>query len=306
MPETEPPANGPLIYDRASGQQVRETVLGDALLRLAYSWPCRWASEWLLFRNYLVSRLLGHYADCRCSRRRIEPTIAQLGLDADEFLDPVSSYRTFNEFFTRRLKPGARPFAADPASICSPADCRLLVYPRLGNGECVPVKGRSFTVAGLFGKPGEAYAQQFANGALAICRLCPADYHRYHYPAEGNTLDTWEIDGRLHSVNPLALALKVPIFDQNRRVVNLLALARFGPVAFVEVGAFGVAGIVQTHGKPEFERGQEKGFFRFGGSTIVLVFRPGAAVFDDDLVAHSAEGIETLVRCGERIGHTAG
>lgn len=303
---SEPPAAGPLIYDRTTGQQVQETVLGDTLLRLAYSWPCRWASEWILFRNYMVSRMLGHYADSRLSRRRIAPTIAQLGLDTSEFRDPVSSFRTFNDFFTRQLRPGARPFAADPASICSPADCRLLVYPWLGNGECVMVKGHSFTVAGLLGKRGEPYAQQFANGALAICRLCPADYHRYHYPAEGSTLDAWELDGRLHSVSPLALSLNIPIFDQNRRVVNLLALARFGPVAFVEVGAFGVAGIVQTHRQPEFERGQEKGFFRFGGSTIVLVFRLGTAVFDEDIVAHSAEGIETLVRCGERIGYAAG
>lgn len=308
MPGTEPTpsAAGPLIYDRVSRQQVRETVLGDGLLRLAYSRPCRWASEWLLFRNYLVSRLLGRYADCRCSRRRIAPTIAQLGIDESEFLQPASSYRTFNEFFTRQLKPGARPFAPDPASLCSPADCRLLVYPRLPEGHCIPVKGHPFSVAGLLGPTGEATARQFDNGALAICRLCPADYHRYHYPAEGNTLDAWELDGRLHSVSPLALALRIPIFDQNRRSVSLLALARFGPVAFVEVGAFGVAGIVQTHRKPVFERGDEKGYFRFGGSTIVLVFRPGAAVFDDDLVAHSAAGIETLVRCGERIGRSAG
>jgi phosphatidylserine decarboxylase len=161
-------------------------------------------------------------------------------------------------------------------------------------------------VAGLFGSERQTQAESFTNGALAICRLCPADYHRYHYPADGGTLDSWDIDGRLHSVNPLALALNLPIFDQNRRTVNLLALARFGPAAFIEVGAFGVAGIVQTHRKNEFRRGEEKGYFRFGGSTIVLVFRPDTVAFADDLVAHSAEGTETLIRCGETIGHCAG
>lgn len=304
MPQAEP--TGPLVHDRATGRTFREQVLGDRLMRLAYSRPGRPLAEWLLFRNYLVSRLLGWFADRRFSRRRVQPTCAALAIDESEFLEPADSYRTFNEFFTRRLKPGARPFAADPAALCCPADCRLLVYPHLPEGHCVPVKGHPFTVAGLFGPGRENQAQPFANGALAICRLCPADYHRYHYPADGNTLDSWEIDGRLHSVNPLALALNIPIFDQNRRTVSLLALARFGPVAFVEVGAFGVAGIVQTHGQREFRRGDEKGYFRFGGSTIVLVFRPDSVTFAEDVVAQSAAGVETLVRCGEAIGRSAG
>jgi phosphatidylserine decarboxylase len=296
---------GPPVYDRRSGELFHEKVLGDGLMRLAYSRPLRWASEWVLFRNYLVSRLLGWYADRTWSRRRIPATISALGIDEDEFLRPAAEFRTFNEFFTRKLKPAARPFAPDAAKLCSPADCRLLVFPSLPKGRCVPVKGHSFTVGGLFGEHHAARAEAFAGGALAICRLCPADYHRYHYPAEGKALDSWEIDGRLHSVNPLALALNLPIFDRNRRVVNLLALARFGPVAFLEVGAFGVGGIVQTHRDAEFGRGEEKGYFRFGGSTVILVFRPHAVVFDRDLVEHSEEGIETLVRCGETIGRCA-
>jgi phosphatidylserine decarboxylase len=296
---------GPFVYDRRTGSRFQETVLGDGMMRLAYSRPCRWAAEWLLFRNYLVSRLLGWYADQGFSRRRIRPTVEQLGMDESEFLRPVEDFRTFNEFFYRKLKPGARPFAADPATFCSPADCRILVYPCLRDGQCVPVKGRPFTVAGLFGPAGGNHPEAYDGGALAICRLCPADYHRYHYPADGNRMAEWDVDGRLHSVNPLALALNLPIFDQNHRVVSLLALARFGAVAFVEVGAFGVGGIVQTHGQAAFLRGEEKGYFRFGGSTIVLVFRPHAITFDEDLVAHSSEGLETLVRCGEGIGRCA-
>jgi phosphatidylserine decarboxylase len=294
--------NSPLVHDRRSGQLLREKVLGDGLLRLAYSRPCRWASEWLLFRNYLVSRLLGWYADRRLSRRRIQPTIDELGLDESEFLRPTAEFRTFNEFFARKLKPGARPTSANAAELGSPADCRLLVYPTLPEGRCVPVKGRPFTIGDLLGPRGKEQAEAFAGGALAICRLCPADYHRYHYPTAGRTTDSWEIDGRLHSVNPLALALNLPIFDQNHRVVTLLDLACFGPMAFVEVGAFGVGGIVQTHPNPTFGRLDEKGYFRFGGSTIVLVFRPGSVVFDSDLIAQSATGTETLVRCGETIG----
>jgi len=300
------PDTGPLVHDRRSGQVIREKVLGDGLLRLAYSRPCRWASEWLLFRNYLVSRLLGWYADRRISGRRIRPTIDELGLDESEFLRPTAEFRTFNEFFTRKLKPGARPTSANATELASPADCRLLVYPTLAEGRCVPIKGRPFAIGDLLGAGGVECAETFVAGALAICRLCPADYHRYHYPAAGRATDSWEIDGRLHSVNPLALALDLPIFDQNHRIVTLLDLVRFGPMAFVEVGAFGVGGIVQTHGEPTFGRLDEKGYFRFGGSTIVLVFQPNTIAFDSDLIAHSAAGTETLVRCGETIGHGAG
>ena len=115
-------------------------------------------------------------------------------------------------------------------------------------------------------------------------------------------MDSWEIDGRLHSVNSMVLSLGIPVFDQNRRVVTLLDLERFGRVAFIEVGAFGVAGIVNTHEGPAFRKMDEKGLFKFGGSTLVLLFEPGRMVFDDDVLAHSDEGLETLVRVGETLG----
>jgi len=297
-----PGEGGPQVFDRRLGECFRETVLGDRWLRLAYSTPLRGVSQWVLFRHALWSRLLGCFADSRLSRRRIRATIVELGLDEGEFRDPVPSFATFNQFFYRHLRDGARPF--DPASdrLSSPADSRLLVFPRLDGATCFPVKGRAFTVSALLGPGREADAERFVGGALAVCRLCPADYHRYHYPAAGAETAHWAVRGALNSVNPLALELGLDVFAGNRREVTLLALERFGPCAFVEVGAFGVAGIVQTHPREAFAKMAEKGYFKFGGSTLVLVFAAGAVQFDPDLIEHSAQGIEALVRCGETIG----
>jgi len=228
--------------------------------------------------------------------------MVQLGLDAGEFRDKAAQYRTFNEFFCRHLREGARPF--DPASEClaSPADCRLLVFPRLSGSTCIAVKGCPFSVSSLLGPGQEVDAADFDGGALAVCRLCPADYHRFHYPAAGREVVHWAVPGALHSVNPLALELGLNVFAENRRQVSLLDLEGFGRCAFVEVGAFGVARIVQTHDRGPFGKMEEKGYFCFGGSTIVLVFEAGALVFDPDLVERSAAGVEVLVRCGETIG----
>jgi phosphatidylserine decarboxylase len=298
----QPAAGGPRVFDRRRGECFRETVLGDGLMRLAYSVPLRGVSQWLLFRRALWSRLLGWYADCGCSRGRIRKAIAQLGLDEGEFRDPVSSFGCFNEFFFRRLRVGARPYDPAPERLSSPADCRLLVFPRLDGATCVPVKGREFTVSALLGPGREAAAAEFAGGALIVCRLCPADYHRYHYPAAGREAMDWVIPGALNSVNPLALELGLNVFAENRRQVTLLDLERHGRCAFVEVGAFGVAGIVQTHARGAFAKMAEKGYFKFGGSTLVLVFQAGAVSFDADLCQHSVAGTEVLIRCGETIG----
>ncbi|MCK5804532.1 MAG: phosphatidylserine decarboxylase [Lentisphaeria bacterium] len=295
----------PRIYDRRTGEIVVEKVLGDGLMRLAYRPIMRPISEWLLFRNYLISRLLGAYADSRLSRGRIEGTIASLGLDVSEFRDPVDSFHCFNDFFIRHLRPEARPFDASPEVFCSPAECRLMLYPALDGGTCVPVKGVSFTVEALLGEKGRSEAARFDGGALVVFRLCPIDYHRYHFPADGCVAESWEIDGRLHSVNSMVLSLGIPVFDRNRRVVTLLDFERFGRVAFVEVGAFGVAGIVNTHEGEPFRKMDEKGYFKFGGSTLVLLFEPGRVQFDDDLIAHSGEGFETLVHVGETLGRVS-
>jgi len=286
------------FYRRGSAAKEEEIILGKGLLRWAYHSKAGKSLAALLFHHAWPSRLAGWFAASRFSRRRIAPVIRELAIDVTEFADPVESYPTFNAFFTRRLKSGARPFSAVDSDIASPADGRVLVYPRLQKNALVPVKGKSFTVDELLGFT----AAEFYDGSLAIIRLCPADYHRFHFPCEGRLIEQYRIKGRYHSVNPLVLALGIDVFGQNERQVALLENARLARYAYVEVGAFGVGSIVQTYTGPFVQKGDEKGYFQYGGSTVILVFQPGKILFEEDLLTHSAEGFATFLRAGQRLG----
>lgn len=287
---------GPLyFYRRGSDQKEEEIILGGGLMRWAYQSRAGKALTGFLFNRRWPSRLAGWYADSRWSRRQIAPVIRNLGIDTGELDTPVESYATFNAFFTRRLKAGARPFALEPAEVASPADGRVLVYPQLQQTTLLPIKGKSFTVDALLGMPAAGYA----GGSLAVVRLCPADYHRFHFPCDARVIAQHRIPGRYHSVNTLVVAMGVDVFSENERQVTLLENEQLGEFALVEVGAFGVGSIVQTFTGAEVRKGEEKGYFQYGGSTIVLLFRRERVEFCPDLVAHSAEGIETFLRAGE-------
>ena len=138
-----------------------------------------------------------------------------------------------------------------------------------------------------------------------MIRLCPADYHRFHFPCDGRIVDDRQIPGLYHSVNPVALALGLKIFCENRRCYSLLDTPQFGRVAMIEIGAFGVGSIVWTFEDTSVKKMQERGYFEFGGSTIVLLFEPGAITFDDDLVNDSATGLEVHVRTASGLGRRA-
>jgi phosphatidylserine decarboxylase len=294
-------AGGPTVYDRRAKTTFEEVVLGDRLMRWAYEGPMSGLLRRILFQTGFLSRVLGVYADSFLSRGRIRPTIEGLGIDESEFAAPTRSFRTFNEFFCRHLRDNARPFDPAPDAFCSPADCRLLVIDPLRGKTCVPVKGAAFSLPELFGPGHEKDAAEFAGGSLAVFRLCPADYHRYHFPADGHVSGRWHISGRLDSVNPLALALNIPVFTHNKRIVTLLDLDRFGPAAFIEVGAFGVGAIEETHSGTAFAKGDEKGVFKFGGSTIIVILRGNVVRYDSDILTQSRNGVETRVLAGERI-----
>lgn len=282
------------FYRRGQTAKEEEIVLGGGVMRWAYqSTTGAWLSRFL-FAQAWPSRLLGCLANSRFSRRQIAAVIRDLGIDAGEFADAVDSYPTFNAFFSRRLKPTARPFVAEADAIASPADGRVLVFPRLQKETVLPVKGKSFTVDSLLGRP----CPEFHDGSLAIVRLCPADYHRFHFPCDGAILENRRIKGCYHSVNPFALAMGIDVFGQNERQITLVESDLLGRYAYIEVGAFGVGSIVQTFAGPSVRKGDEKGYFQYGGSTVVLVFQPGQIQFEKDLVEHSAEGLETFLKAG--------
>jgi phosphatidylserine decarboxylase len=290
-----------LVGNRRTGEIVVEEVLGGGLLALAYQSRLSPFLRAMLLRTGAISRLLGWFSDTKWSRRKIDGIVEQLSIDMEDFEVPDGGYRTFNQWFTRRLKPNVRPFDPDPEVLVSPADCRLTVIPELHETTVIPVKGAQFSVENLL-KTTPDRVENFRGGAVMVFRLCPVDYHRYHFPADGQVLGSHEISGRYESVNPIAIAANIPVFTENRRVVTHLELGSFGPTAFVEVGAFGVGGIVDTHGGGTFEKMEEKGYFRYGASTLVLVFEPNRLKIDKDLIEHSAAGMEILVQAGETLG----
>jgi phosphatidylserine decarboxylase len=298
MAKTEPSC--PRVVDRRTGATFDEQVLGGRLLQVAYGSGLRPFVRALLMRSGLLSSLLGWYSRTRRSQKNIRRTIDQLAIDEREFLEPTASYQSFHDFFVRRLKADCRPWDHNDGVFCSPADARLTVIQRMDGYRAVPVKGCTFDVVGLLKR--EDLALGFADGTALVFRLCPADYHRFHFPTGGTVAERYEISGRYDSVNPLALELGLPVFVENRRVVSLLDLDTFGRCVFVEVAAFGVGGITETHRGDRFEKLDEKGFFHYGSSTLVLLLARNTLRVDPDLVFNSSEGLETLVRVGETLG----
>lgn len=289
------PLNAPItVIDRSSGKPFEEAVLGERWIRWAYQDAGSGLLSRLLFGSSLLSRLMGLYYDSPLSKGKIDGVIEQLGIDRGEFAEPAE-YRSFNEFFIRRLKPGCRPFNADPREIVAPADGRVLVFPKLEGDQFAPVKGYPFSLRKMLPE----HAVRYEGGALAIVRLCPADYHRYHFPCAGRITRVQDIPGALHSVNPIALASGADVFGANKRSYTLLETEHAGMLCYMEVGAFGVGSIVNVRTDGTVQKMDEKGYFKFGGSTVVLIFEPGKVRFSEDLVANSAAGRETLVKVGQ-------
>jgi phosphatidylserine decarboxylase len=289
------------FYHRYKKTHEVERVFGEKWLRFAYENPAGRFFVWLLARRAIFSRWYGYKMNKRESALRILPFIAEYGIDVDEFAKSAFDYKTFNDFFYRALKPEARPIAAGEKVAVFPADGRHLAF---GDLKAVPgfyVKGATFTMAELLGDA--ATAAPFEGGAMLISRLCPVDYHRFHFPVDGNPGEPRRIDGWLYSVSPVALRHNLRYLVANKREITLVESPAFGPVAMIEVGATNVGSIRQNFipGRP-VKKGDEKGLFAFGGSCVITLFQRGRIRFDDDIVAESAQHIETYAKIGDRLG----
>ncbi|KAF9899512.1 hypothetical protein EC991_008781 [Linnemannia zychae] len=268
----------------------------------------------------------GRNFDAPESVHQIQHFIKTYKLDLSELLEPdVSKYKNFNEFFYRRLRADARPIheKANPNIVVSSADCRLCVFESISAATKVWIKGKSFTLPNLLRDP--VLAAQFQGGSIAIFRLAPQDYHRFHSPISGVVVeDAAKIAGGYVTVNPIAVNNDdVDVFTENVRKVSVIEMDSLldgqGQAAseggdgvkpmekcvFVSIGALLVGSIQLTGAESagtRLEKGDELGYFAYGGSTCILLFQAGSVQFDEDLVATSLKGLETLVKMGERIG----
>lgn len=241
----------------------------------------------------------GKKFDDPASKDEIEKFIAFHRLNMDEVLLPLDQFQNFNEFFYRALKPGARPCSAPnkPEIIVSPADCRSVVFNQITQATKIWVKGREFSMKRLLGDAYPDDVSRFENGALGIFRLAPQDYHRFHVPVDGIMDEPKTIAGEYYTVNPMAIRSALDVYGENVRVVVPIDSEVHGRVMVICVGAMMVGSTVITRKSGEnVKRAEELGYFKFGGSTILLLFEPGKMRFDSDLTENSNGALETLVR----------
>jgi phosphatidylserine decarboxylase len=290
-----------LFYNRHTGRIEEEDVYGGRGVRLAYASPIGPLLRLATARTACFSRLCGFWMSRPASRRQVRPFIERFGIDEGELEKRPEEFTSFNDFFIRRLRPGARPIDEDPDSVVFPADGRHLGFASLSKGDGVFVKGQRFELRELLQDDG--LAERYRDGAAVLSRLCPVDYHRFHFPVAGTPRRSRPLGGRLDSVNPIALRRRLGVLFENRRLLTTLTTEAFGMVTMVEVGATCVGSIVETYlAEAPADKGAEKGYFQLGGSAIVTLFERDRLRLAPDLLEHSAERRELYAHVGAPLG----
>ncbi len=289
------------FYDRYKKTIETEQVYGGKWLSWTYQTTLGRLALAVLVKRAVVSRYYGWKMSLRSSANRVLPFIVDYNLDVDEFAKKPLTFKSFNDFFYRALKPGARPIASGEKVAVLPADGRHLAFQNVDAATGFYAKGQKFSLESFLGD--KALAAEFAGGSLVISRLCPVDYHRFHFPVSGKAGEPRLINGDLYSVSPIALRLNLAYLWENKRMITLVDSPDFGRVAVCEIGATMVGSIFQTFttSRPVV-KGEEKGLFKFGGSCVITIFQAGRIKLDDDLVKHGAEGMEVYARMGDRLG----
>lgn len=243
-----------------------------------------------------ISVAAGKFLDSSASRWIIGPFMKKSGIDLSEY--EMTDYRSFNEFFTRKIKTECRKMDWEKKHLIAPCDSKLSVYPINQSARFV-IKDTEYSMESLLRS--RKLAKHYEGGQLLVFRLAVDDYHRYCYVDDGLKSKNYRIPGVFHTVNPLANDV-YPIYKENTREFSILKSQNFGRILMMEVGALLVGRIVNYHERKEVKRGEEKGRFEFGGSTVILCLEKNRAVIDEDIVLNSSRGIETIVKIGEKIG----
>ncbi|MEZ5104773.1 MAG: phosphatidylserine decarboxylase [Draconibacterium sp.] len=290
----------PVLYNRENGELEYENTYKVDGLAFLYGTKFGKAITGSVINKRRISSLYGRFVKSKKSTAQIPKFIDHYGIDTEEIKRPLSSFVSFNDFFIRELKEGTRPIDSNPSHLISTADSRLLVFD-LQNEESLPVKGYWYRLDELI--KDKKLVSEYGDGWCFIYRLAPSDYHRYCYIDNGTQEKVKRLRGVLNSVHPIALSVTKSLIARNYRELTILQTENFGDVLHIEVGALFVGKIVQ-HQKYayHFQRGEEKGYFEFGGSTIVQLFKKGTILPDADILEYSLKNIETLVKMGEKVG----
>lgn len=293
-------------FNRTTQSMETELVYGDGAIKFIYDNSFGKALAPIV-ASKPISQLYGCYQDWGLSKSKVPPFVEKFDIDLSIYKagsvgakNKEDSYRNFNEFFIREFEPGQRVFVDDENKMPAFSEARYFGHQEINDDVKIPVKGTLLNAKDLLA--GSKWSPAFEGGPLIVARLCPVDYHRYHYPLAGKTLDNFQIHGQYHSVNPLALKAKPEIFLVNERRASILESEKFGKLAYIEVGAAMVGKIIQSHDETmPHNRGDEKGYFLFGGSTVILLGENGKWAPSEDICSNTLEGIETYLHLGEEV-----
>lgn len=287
--------------NRSTNKVETEKVPGENFLKFLYYNPLGTLSLETIVKRKFLSKWYGKKMDSSKSCGMIENFAKENGIDLNEAKKSLNEFTSFNDFFIRELKDGARKIDFDEDTLVSPADGKILVIENLHDSSKFFLKGEEFTLNEFF--KDEKLAEKYQGGVMVIIRLAPVDYHRYHFPADGKISESTEIEGYYYSVSPHAIRKNFRIFCENKREYSILSTEKYGDICICEIGATMVGGIKQTYEPNTFvKKGDEKGYFYFGGSTVILFLEKDRVEIDRDILENSIDGIETKVFMGEGIG----
>lgn len=289
------------IYNRKTKNYEIEKVAGENYIKWSYESPVGKGLTELLLKKKLFSKLYGAYCDTSLSKKKINSFIRNFDIDMNVSSNKVNDFNSFNDFFIRSLTPEARPIPKENNTVISPGDGRLFAYENISINKLIQVKGIHYSLSELI-KDNEI-AKEYEGGVCLVLRLCPTDYHRFHFVDDGVPMESNFLDGNYYSVNPVALERIPKLYCQNKREWSLFRSDNFGDIIHIEVGATCVGTIIQTYTpNKNVKKGQEKGYFKFGGSTTILLFKRNTIKIDEDILDQTNLGFECKVLMGEEIG----
>lgn len=286
------------LYNFHSGSYEYEKTFGDTFLRTVYLSNFSFLFR-PIFNSKLFSKIYSLSKKSKRSKDQIQKFIKDFDIDDSEFYPLGESYQCFNDYFIRRFKEAKRPFSPEAQDFCAPCEARYLVFDH-EDSRRFSVKDRTVNLEELLRD--KKLASEFKDCTIVIARLAPVDYHHFHFPDDGELLSSYVVCGKLDSVTPIATSYKMEIFLENERVINRFMTSNFGELIYIEVGALAVGKIIQSHTQKEFKRGQVKGHFEFGGSTVICLIKKDRIIFDHSIINNSKNNIESKINLGTVIG----
>ncbi|KPK32626.1 MAG: hypothetical protein AMS24_03650 [Chlamydiae bacterium SM23_39] len=289
-----------IIFNRKTKKLEKEKIYGKKVLLFLYKKNIFSKFFLYLISNFtLFSKIFALFKKKKFSKKKIYSFIKTFEIDKEEFTKKIEDFSSFRDFFIREIKK--RKISNNPKEVIIPADGRYLVFPNINEADGFYVKGEKFNLYSFL--KDKKLSEKYTNGAMAIGRLAPSDYHRFHFPVDCFATKEKIINGYLYSVNPIAIKKNIKIFEENKRILTILKSDIFKEILFIEIGATNVGSIIETFkGENFYKKGDEKGYFDLGGSSIVIIFEENIIKFEKDLIENSKNKIETKTLMGEILG----